>query len=48
VGDDFARRTQSEAFQTAHMHRPPKEMFAGPNVFEMHEIIQLAERPTRT
>jgi hypothetical protein len=27
------------------MHRPPKEMFAGPNVFELHEIIQLAEHP---
>ena len=43
---DFVRWTQSEDFQTAHMHRPPKEMFAGPNVFELHEIIQLAEHPT--
>ncbi len=23
---------------------PPKEMFAGPNVFEMHEVISSAER----
>lgn len=23
---------------------PPREMFAGPNVFEMHEVISSAER----
>ena len=44
--EDFVGWTQSEDFQAAHSHRPPKEMFAGPNVFEMHEIIQLAEHPT--
>ena len=45
--EDFVRWTQSEDFQTAHSHRPPKEMFAGPNVFEMHEVIQRAYRPSR-
>ena len=45
--EDFVRWTESEDFQTAHSQRPPKEMFAGPNVFELHEIIQHVER-TRT
>lgn len=40
---DFANWTASDAFREAHSNRPPKEMFAGPNVFEMHEIIQLVE-----
>lgn len=40
--EDFVAWTESEDFRTAHSHRPPKEMFAGPNVFEMHEIIQSA------
>jgi heme-degrading monooxygenase HmoA len=39
---DFVRWTESEDFRTAHANRPPKEMFAGPNVFEMHEVIQTA------
>lgn len=38
--DAFVRWTESAAFREAHSNRPPKEMFAGPNVFEMHEIIQ--------
>ena len=45
--EDSVPWTQSEDFQTAGLHRPLKEMFAGPNVFEMHEIIQLAQFPTR-
>jgi heme-degrading monooxygenase HmoA len=40
--EDFVRWTESEDFRRAHMSRPPKEMFAGPNVFEMHEVIQVA------
>ena len=40
----FEAWTQSEAFKQAHANRPPKEMFAGPNVFEMHEVIQVAEK----
>ncbi len=39
---DFVRWTESEDFRRAHSDRPPKEMFAGPNVFEMHEVIQTA------
>ena len=38
----FLRWTESDDFRTAHASRPPKEMFAGPNVFEMHEVIQTA------
>jgi heme-degrading monooxygenase HmoA len=45
---DFVRWTESEEFKTAHMNRPPKEMFAGPNVFEMHEVIQTADRASHT
>jgi heme-degrading monooxygenase HmoA len=43
----FIDWTESDDFRTAHASRPPKEMFSGPNVFEMHEIIQLAGRPIR-
>ena len=39
----FEAWTHSEEFKQAHANRPPKEMFAGPNVFEMHEVIQAAE-----
>ena len=41
--EDFVRWTESPAFREAHSNRPPKEMFSGPNVFEMHEIIQSVE-----
>ncbi len=30
--------TLSESFRKAHSDRPPAEMFAGPNVLEIHEI----------
>jgi len=39
----FRAWTESEDFRRAHADRPPKEMFSGPNVFEMHEVIQAAE-----
>ena len=35
----FRDWTQSEDFRRAHADRPPKEMFAGPNVLEVHEIL---------
>jgi heme-degrading monooxygenase HmoA len=38
--EDFVSWTESDSFREAHSNRPPKEMFAGPNVFEMHEVIQ--------
>lgn len=41
--EDFVRWTESDAFREAHSSRPPKEMFAGSNVFEMHEVIQNVE-----
>ena len=37
--DDFVAWTKSEDFATAHSSRPPKEMFSGPNVLEVHEIL---------
>ncbi|MFQ5665437.1 MAG: antibiotic biosynthesis monooxygenase family protein [Candidatus Binatia bacterium] len=36
--------TKSEAFRAAHSDRPPAEMFAGPNVLEIHEVILSTER----
>jgi heme-degrading monooxygenase HmoA len=40
---DFRAWTESEEFREAHRNRPPKQLFAGPNVFEMHEVIQQVE-----
>jgi len=37
--EDFVAWTKSEAFAEAHRNRPPKEMFAGPNVLEIHEVF---------
>jgi len=36
--------TSSESFRTAHSNRPPAEMFAGPNVLEIHEVILSTEK----
>jgi heme-degrading monooxygenase HmoA len=33
--EDFVAATQSPDFAEAHSSRPPKEMFAGPKVFEV-------------
>ena len=38
----FQAWTNSTEFKEAHRNRPPSEIFAGPNVFEMHEVIQYA------
>lgn len=37
--DDFVAWTRSPAFAEAHSNRPPKEMFRGPNVLEIHEVF---------
>jgi heme-degrading monooxygenase HmoA len=37
---DFRAWTESAEFREAHRNRPPQELFAGPNVFEMHEVIE--------
>ena len=37
--DDFVAWTESPAFGEAHKNRAPKEMFAGPNVLEIHEVF---------
>jgi heme-degrading monooxygenase HmoA len=39
----FHAWTESSEFKEAHRNRPPAEIFAGPDVFEMHEVIQHAE-----
>lgn len=40
----FRAWTDSAEFKEAHRDRPPAEIFSGPNVFEMHEVIQGAEK----
>jgi heme-degrading monooxygenase HmoA len=40
--ESFHAWTESREFQEAHKNRPRPEIFAGPNVFEMHEVIQQA------
>ena len=37
--EDFAAWTKSPAFAQAHADRAPKEMFAGPNQLEIHEVL---------
>ncbi len=39
----FRAWTDSAEFKEAHRNRPPAEMFSGPNVFEMHEVIRRAD-----
>ncbi len=40
----FEAWTKSEEFREAHKSRPPREMFSGPNVFEMHEVVEVSEK----
>jgi heme-degrading monooxygenase HmoA len=40
----FHAWTESAEFKEAHRNRPRAEIFAGPNVFEMHEVIQSSEK----
>ena len=35
----FHAWTESAEFKEAHRNRPRAEIFSGPNVFEMHEVI---------
>jgi heme-degrading monooxygenase HmoA len=42
---DFEAWTKSEAFAEAHRNRPPKEMFRGPNVLEVHEVFLSTDEP---
>jgi heme-degrading monooxygenase HmoA len=37
--ESFEAWTKSESFRKAHSERPPKEMFSGPNVLEIHEVL---------
>jgi heme-degrading monooxygenase HmoA len=38
--EDVARCTRGESFHYTHVTRGPTDMFSGPNVLEIHEIIQ--------
>jgi heme oxygenase (mycobilin-producing) len=40
---DFEAWVRSPAFAEAHNKRPPKEMFSGPNVLEIHEVLTTTE-----
>ena len=40
--EDFLAWTASDDFRTAHSQQAPRDMVVGPNVFEMHEVIQSA------
>lgn len=44
--EDFETWSQSDAFRRAHADHPPAEMFAGPNVLEIFEIIMGSEMPS--
>jgi heme oxygenase (mycobilin-producing) len=37
--EDFTAWTKSPAFAEAHRNQAPKEMFRGPNVLEIHEVM---------
>ncbi len=39
----FEAWTKSESFHKAHADPPPAEMFAGPNVLEIHEVFETTE-----
>lgn len=41
--DDFVAWTKSDAFAEAHANRPPKEMFRGPSMIEVHEVFLSTE-----
>jgi heme-degrading monooxygenase HmoA len=43
--EDFVAWTKSESFREAHSNRPPKEMFRGANVLEVHEIVTSTDLP---
>lgn len=42
----FQAWTESREFAEAHKISPRAEIFTSPNIFEVYEVIQLAERPT--
>jgi len=44
----FWNWTKSESFRSAHKNRPPAEMFAGPNVLEIHAVVFSTETREET
>ena len=45
--EDFVAWTKGPGFAEAHSDRPPKEMFAGKNVLEIHEVFLSTETNDR-
>ena len=43
--EDFVAWTKSESFREAHRERAPKEMFSGPNVLTVHEVLVSTDLP---
>ena len=37
--EDFTAWVHSDDFRKAHAHRPPREMFRGPNELTIHEVF---------
>jgi heme oxygenase (mycobilin-producing) len=37
--ESFEAWTKSDAFREAHKNRPPKDMFRGPSMLEVHEVF---------
>ncbi|MHB1563555.1 MAG: antibiotic biosynthesis monooxygenase family protein [Leptospirillum sp.] len=44
--EDFKNWTKSDSFKKAHSNHPPREMFSGPNVLEIHEVISDSDKDT--
>ena len=42
----FEAWSQSDAFRQAHAEHPPAQMFSGPNVLEIYEVIMGSEVPS--
>ncbi len=45
--EDFEAWVHSPAFAEAHRNRPPKDMFRGPNVLEIHEVFLSTDAPAQ-
>jgi len=44
--EDFVAWTKSKDFEEAHANRPPKEMFRGPSVIEVHDLLTSTDLET--
>ena len=41
--ETFTTWTESNEFKESHKNKPPADIFSGPNIFEMHEVIDSSE-----